>query len=453
MGKLSKILVIFGIITFTANFILQPLSSPFTLTAAIDNNSIADQDWPTVQLSNNNFNVSWEAIKTIPDNNGLIYVLWNEFSDVTNETNLYFCFYDETTFSAPELIFHIQQNVTIDKLRIHFDAVFDSLNRLHIVYILKVDEYQCYHQYYSDSVWSTPILLTVWGQFSLLADNSAKVYLFGVILSPENAPNIFFRVFSENSWSEAVQLTNYSDIPKIKQSIYDLTPSLDRAAERIFIGYNYGQIALSEEDDFQDTWTFRYLLKEKANWKEHEYKAEYCYEPKSVIDDTGRVHLIYNNGSSSEGYYFNYAVLKNFWKTERSIQIYSVDDAEGRTDPSIWDMKILGSDIFVVFTNNDLIDDRDINLLHYNASNSWTQIPVNRNDTLYSSLPMVSLNENGTVVVVHMAFTGDFILLASYQNDVFVYSATKAFPGFGLVIALMSIFFILPFTIKRKRNN
>ena len=262
MGKLSKILVIFGVITITANFILQPLSSPFTLTAAIDKNSTADQDWPTVQLSNNNFNVSWEAIKTIPDNNGLIYVLWNEFSDVTNETNLYFCFYDTATFSEPELIFHMEQNVTIDKLRILFDAVFDSLNRLHIVYLLRVDAFQYYHQYYSDSVWSTPVLLDAWGRFSLLADNSANVYLFGVIRSPQNAPNIFIRVFSENSWSEVEQLTNYSDIPLTKQSIYDLTPSIDRAAERIFIGYNYGKSVLSEEDGFQDTWTFRYLLKE-----------------------------------------------------------------------------------------------------------------------------------------------------------------------------------------------
>ncbi len=453
MSKLSKILVIFVIITITANYILQPLNSPFTLTAAIDKNSTADQDWPTVQLSNNNFSVSWEAIKTIPDNNGLIYVLWNEFSDVTNETNLYFCFYDTATFSEPELILHIEQNVTKDKLRIPFDAVFDSLNRLHIVYLLKVDEYQCYHQYYSASVWSTPVLLDVWGQFSLLADNSAKVYLFGVIRSPQNAPNIFIRVFSENSWSEVEQLTNYSDIPTIAQTIYDLTPSIDRAAERIFIGYNYGKIVLSEGDDFQDTWAFRYLLKEKTNWDENEYKAEYCYEPKSAIDDTGKVHLIYNNGSSSNGYYFNYAVLKNSWKSETSIKIYSVDDAEGRTDPQIWDMKILGSDIFIVFTNKDLIYDKDINLLHYNASNSWTQIPVHKNDTIYSFLPMVSLNENGTVVVVHMDFTGDFILLVSYQNNFFVYSETKAFPGYSMVIALMSIFFVIPFTIKRKRNN
>ena len=451
MGKLSKILVIFGIITFTANFILQPLSSPFTLSAAIDTNSIADQDWPTVQLSSN-LNVSWEAIKTIPDNNGLLYVLWNEYNQTSNETYLYFCLYDGLTFSAPELIFYIQENVTLDKLRISFDAVFDSLNRLHIVYLLKMDDYQFFHQYYSTGVWSTPILLTVWGQFSLLADNSAKVYIFGVIRSPENAPNVFFRVFSENSWSEAVQLTNYSDIPATSQSIYDLTPSLDRAAERIFIGYNYGKNVYSEEGD-QETWAFRYLLREKANWKEHEYKAEYCYEPKSVIDDTGRLHLIYNNGSSSEGYYFNYAVLKNFWKSETSIEIYSASDTEGRTYPLICDMKILGSDIFVAFTNKDLTDDTDINLLHYNASNSWTQIPVNKNDTLYSFLPMVSLTENGTVVVVHMAFTGDFILLASYQNDVFVYSATKAFPGYNIVIALLSMFFILPFASKRKKNK
>ena len=454
MGKLSKFFVIFGIITFTANFILQPLNSPFTLTAAIDNNSIADQDWPTVQLSNTNFNVSWEAIKTIPDNNGLIYVLWNEFSDVTNETNLYFCFYDETTFSAPELIFHIQQNVTIDRLRIPFDAVFDSLNRLHIVYLLKVDDILCYHQYYSDSVWSTPVLLEVWGQFSLLADNSAKVYLFGVKRAPENAPNIFMRVFSENSWSDAVQLTSYTDIPSTIQYINDLTPSIDSAAKRIFIGYNYGKSVYSEEDDPQETWAFRYLLKEKAIWKEHEYKAERCYEPKSVIDDTGRLHLLYNNGSSSEGYYFNYAVLKNFWKSETSIEIYSASDVEGRTDPLICDMKILGSDIFVVFTNKDLTDDVDINLLHYNANISWTQIPVYKNDSIYSFLPMVSLTENGTLVVVHMAYTGgDFVLLASYQNDVFVYSTTKAFPGYNLVITLLSIFFILPFTSKRKRNN
>jgi len=147
MGKLSKILVIFGIITFTANFILQPLSSPFTLSAAIDTNSIADQDWPTVQLSSN-LNVSWEAIKTIPDNNGLLYVLWNEYNQTSNETYLYFCLYDGLTFSAPELIFYIQENVTLDKLRISFDAVFDSLNRLHIVYLLKMDDYQFFHQYY-----------------------------------------------------------------------------------------------------------------------------------------------------------------------------------------------------------------------------------------------------------------------------------------------------------------
>ncbi|HUU86466.1 MAG TPA: hypothetical protein VMX17_01775 [Candidatus Glassbacteria bacterium] len=459
MGKLSKFFVIFGVLTVTVSFILQPLSSPFIVTAAVEKNSTSGQDWPTVQLSSN-LNVSWEAIKTIPDNNGLLYVLWNEFNQTSNETYLYFCFYDGITFSTPELILYLQQNVTIDMLRIPFDAVFDSLNRLHIVYLLKVEDYHFYHQYYSAGIWSTPVLLDYWGQFTLLSDSLGNVYLFGVMRYPENAPNIFERVFSGNNWSLVMQLTTYFDFPSTTQYISDLTPSVDKEADRIFIGYNYGTSMFIEDEGFIESWKFQYLIKDGRNWYLKEYKAGYCFEPKSVIDDKGKVHLIYNSNFNIEGYSFNYSILKNIWEPEENILIYTDNDPEARFEPHIYDMKILGSDIFVTYSNFEAIGeviDSDINLLHYNASHGWTQIPVHQDyyalfDYTLSFLPKVSLNENGTVVVIHLAITR-FILLASYKNEFFVYSPMQGLLGYNMIITLFAIIIILPLTAKRRKNN
>ena len=353
------------------------------------------------------------------------------------------------------MILYLQQNVTLGKLRIPFDAVFDSLNRLHIVYLLKIEDNHFYHQYYSTGVWSTPIPLDYWGQFTLLADGLANVYLFGVIRYPENAPNILMRTFSEDSWSAVEQLTMNIDQPSIIQSIYDLTPAVDKEAERIFIGYNYGTKLFIEEGGYIESWGFHYLIKEDSAWSKGVYRNEYCYEPKTVIDDSGKVHLLYNNGTSIGGYYFKHAVLKNIWKPEESIQIFANDDPEARYEPHIHNMEILGSDIFVAFTNLEVITevfDSDINLLQYNSSHGWTQIPIYRDDSKYSALPRVSLNENGTVVVIHMAFTNRFVLFASYHNEFFVYNPMKVIPGFGVVITLLAIFSILPLTAKRKKK-
>lgn len=417
-------------------------------------------DWDDVkQISDSNRNAT--NSKIIKRNDGAIHSFWNSYDENTNISQIvYNMYYEDSTNLENCTLYEFNWTETgSNAAYIQYDVIFDSSDRLHIVYNDEVNG--IYHQYSkgftsSGYVLNDPVYICEEADpMKLSSDDFGKIFLFYLASDHLTGIHLYYQTFSSNSWIDPVCLT--SNLENGCGFFTGLPIAVDISKKgNIFVLYK----TPTSNDIFSD-YRLSYSFYNGKIWSESEALTDavltYAYDVK--FDDSDKLHLLYSNMSNT-----NYLYYLTFKGEERSttqeIELFNstiIPNEKRYCYICRLDVTVIGSDIMIAVTLNEFLwpgFDYDLLLLNSTDGQNWTIHEIATNDEIAHVVPAIVCTKDGDVYIISdCTQAGDLYskkyIYLSTAKEFFTYKRTRWLSNYQYQL----LFIVIPIVIIIKKRR
>lgn len=417
-------------------------------------------DWDDVkQISDSNRNAT--NSKIIRRNDGVIHSFWNSYDENTNISRIvYNLHYEDSTNLENCTLYEFNWTETGSDSRIQYDVIFDSSDRLHIVYCSVDGIYHLYSKGFTSIgyVWNDPVYVCEEADpIKLISDYSGKIFLFYFASDYLTGIHLYYQTFSSNSWKDPVCLTSNLDIGCFSTGL-PIAVDISKKGN-IFVLY---KTATSIDNIPYDS-RLSYSYYNGKIWSEPEALTDevttYAYDVK--FDDSGKLHLLYSNMSKANYlYYLTYKGEK--WSTTQEIEVFNstaIPYEKRYCHICKLDVTVIGSDIMIAVTLNEFLwpgFDYDLLLLNSTDGQNWNIHEIATNDEIAHVVPAIVCTEDGDIYIISDCtpavdlYSHKYVYLST-ATEFFTYKQTKRLSNNQYQL----LFIVIPIVIinKKRREN
>lgn len=415
---------------------------------------VDQEDWDNWKLNSEGYNSSCYSILT--DSKGVFHIVWSEYSLVENHSRLLYCTYNQI-FSEKTLLLEIYNvNFTYANIPMAygFKAMLDNSDKLHLLYYDLFESLMFKHLIFTEGILTDSHDFEGFRSGYLLKDPENNIHFVGAKYGTGddyNVKNIYYASYNGISWSTPQMLTAYNEFEDL-----DIIDAVISRSGKICIVFNYELRFFNFTSGTLETnYNTRSLYYDGHNWLEQnisEISWTFC---RLAFDDLDVVYMVQYDEVKPDYSSLDYSRYKdNLWESYRTLKLYESIFETGLYELQLKDMVIIGSDVFIALSIWDDVSDSHIYLLHTNNCDDWKLYPIFQSEDYFSWYPLVTANEDGSVFMLDTTWdNGNWSLIAFHKNAFFDYKETSNFPGYTMLITLLSLVSMIPVMIVQSRKQ